>query len=114
MAEEEVGLVLIVLGIVLMAIGVFLWPICAVGFVLLIVGVILYATERSRIRAYAYPGYGYPGQPPYGYPPPPGVAAPAPPPPAQPGQPLCPVCGSALMWVPQYGRWYCSRCVAYR
>ena len=113
MADEEIGIVLIVLGIVFMVIGVFLWPVCALGLVLLIIGIVLIATERTRTQAYAYPGYGYPAQPPYGYPPqPPGVGAPVPP--AAPGQPLCPVCGSPLTWVPQYGRWYCSRCLAYR
>ena len=26
----------------------------------------------------------------------------------------CPVCGRPMMWVPQYGRWYCPTCGQYR
>ena len=32
----------------------------------------------------------------------------------QPGAPPCPICGTPLLWVPAYGRWYCARCKAYR
>lgn len=113
MADEELGIVLIVLGVVLMVVGFIFWPICAIGVVLLIVGIVLLATERTRTQAYAMPGYGYPAQPPYMYPPqPPAAGAPVPQAPYT--QPPCPVCGSPLSWVPQYGRWYCSRCQAYR
>lgn len=113
MADEGIGIVLIVVGVVLMFVGLVSGFVCAIGLVLLVVGIILLATERTRAPMYAYPGYGYPAQPPYGYPPQfPGAAAPAPP--AATGQPVCPVCGSALAWVPQYSRWYCSRCGAYR
>lgn len=28
--------------------------------------------------------------------------------------PPCPVCGMSLLWIPEYGRWYCSRCGHYR
>jgi hypothetical protein len=113
MADEELGIVLIVVGVVLMAGGIFFWPICGLGIILLLVGVIFMATGPSRARAYAQPGFGYPAPPPYGYPPqaPPGGMVP---PPAQYNTPLCPVCSSPLNWVPQYGRWYCSRCQAYR
>ncbi len=113
MAEEEIGVVLIVLGVVFMLVGIFAWPICGVGLVLLIVGIVLVAQERGRAQAYAYPGYGYPGQPPYVYPPQPPAGG-MPVPQAPPTQPACPVCGSQLSWVPQYGRWYCTRCQAYR
>lgn len=114
MAEEEIGIVLIVLGVVFMVLGIFFLPICAIGFVLLIVGIVLMVTERQKMQAYGYPGYGYAGQPPYAYPPQPPAAGGAPVPPAPYTQPACPVCGSQLTWVPQYGRWYCSRCQAYR
>src|SRR6266540_3920238 len=26
----------------------------------------------------------------------------------------CPVCGSPMVWYPQYERWYCPRCAEYR
>jgi len=26
----------------------------------------------------------------------------------------CPTCGQPLAWIPQYNRWYCSRCGGYR
>ena len=32
----------------------------------------------------------------------------------QPRAPPCPVCGTLLLWVPAYGRWYCPRCNTYR
>lgn len=113
MADEEIGVVFVVLGGVLMAVGIFFWPICGIGIILLIVGIILLATGSTRRQAYAQPGYGYPVVPPYAYPPQPPAAG-APVPPAPYAQPMCPVCSSPLTWVPQYGRWYCSRCQAYR
>ncbi len=106
------GIALIVLGVVLMAVGIFpfLWPLCGVGVVLLIVGVILVAVHPSQPMYYA-------PQPPYGYPPQAPAAPPAPGAPTAPGAytpPGCPVCGTPLTWVAQYGRWYCTRCQAYR
>lgn len=94
-----------------MVVGFFFWPICAVGLVLLIVGIVMVAQDRTRTQAYA--PYGYAAQPPYAYPPqPPAGGVPVPQAPYS--QPVCPVCGSQLTWVPQYGRWYCGRCQAYR
>ncbi len=110
MPENEVGIALIVLGVVLMAVGIFFWPICGLGIVLLIVGVILVAVQPSQPMYYA-------PQPLYGYPPQAPAAPPAPGAPAAPGAytpPGCPVCGTPLTWVAQYGRWYCTRCQAYR
>lgn len=116
MAEEELGVVFIVLGVVLMIASFFTFflfvPLCGLGLVLFIVGIVLVATERSRAPAAAYPGYAYPATPPYGFPPPPAGGFPAPQ--ASPGPPACPVCSSPLAWIPQYGRWYCYRCQAYR
>ena len=111
MAEEEIGIVLIVLGVVLMVVGIVFWPICGIGLVLLIVGIVLFATERSRAQAYM--PYGYGAAPPYAYPQQPPTA-PAPVPQGAYTPPVCPVCGSQLTWVPQYARWFCTRCQAYR
>lgn len=109
MADQNTGLVLIVLGVVLMAAGVFFLPICGVGIVLLIIGIVMMA-EAPRMPAYA-PMY------PYQYPAPVAPTAPPGTAPAAPGAytpPACPVCGSPLTWVAQYSRWYCTRCMAYR
>ncbi len=115
MPDEEIGIVFVVLGVVLMAVGFLFWPICGIGILLLIIGIVFVATAQSRSHQYAAPGYGYPSSPPYAYPPePPAAGMPAPPGQAQYSQPLCPVCSSPLSWVPQYGRWYCSRCQTYR
>lgn len=113
MAEQELGVVLIVLGVVFMVIGVFFWPICGLGLVLLILGIVFAAMNRPS-PPYAAPYY-YP-QPAYGAPAPPAQApAPGQPAPAAaPQTPSCYVCGSPLSWVPQYARWYCSRCQTYR
>ncbi len=114
MADQELGIILIVLGVVLMIVGVFFLPICGLGLVLLIIGIILAATNRPTPPYYAAP-YGAP-PPMYGAPPqapPAGPGAPAAP--GAPYQaPTCYVCGSPLTWVAQYGRWYCSRCQTYR
>jgi hypothetical protein len=80
------------------------------GILLLVVGVILVAVTPRQPMFYAPPpaAYGYPPQQPGAAP---GAA------PVSPGTytpPACPVCGSPLTWVPQYGRWYCGRCQAYR
>jgi len=111
MPENETGIVLIVLGVVLMAGGIFFWPICGLGIVLLIVGVILLAARPNQPMYYA-------PQPPYAYAPPQAPSQPAPgAPAAAPGvytPPACPVCGTPLTWVAQYGRWFCTRCQAYR
>jgi len=110
MAESDAGLALIVVGIVLLVLGIFFfgiffWPFCGLGVVLIIVGIVLVATAQSQ-PAYYYPMPSMPAPP---------VAPPAAGAPAAPfSVPACPVCGSPLMWVPQYGRWYCTRCQAYR
>lgn len=99
MADQETGVVLVVLGVVIMAGGIFFWPLCGLGILLLIVGILLLAVGPSR------PTY-YVPQAPYAYPPPqtPPMYAP----------PACPVCGNPLTWIAQYNRWYCARCQAYR
>ncbi len=115
MADQELGVVLIVLGAVIMVGSVFggplVGPLCGLGLVLLIVGIVIAATERPATPYYyAQPVYGAP--PAY---PPQAPAAPAAPAPATtPSAPGCYVCGTALTWVPQYGRWYCYRCQSYR
>lgn len=118
MADQEIGIVLIVLGVVLMIVGIFFLPICGLGLVLLIIGIILAATNRPTPPFYpgpygAPPQYGATMAPPQAYPPqPPAAGQPVPTAPYQ--QPTCYVCGSPLTWVAQYGRWYCSRCQTYR
>ncbi len=114
MPQNETGIVLIVLGVVLMAGGIFFWPICGLGIVLLIVGVILLAVQPNQPMYYA-------PQSPYAYAPPQAPMAPSPPAPGAPAAapgaytpPACPVCGTPLTWVAQYGRWFCTRCQAYR
>ncbi len=105
MPEQELGVVLIVVGAVLMVFGVFFGPVCGLGLVLLIIGIVLAATSRPT------PQYYYP-QPAYAPPAPGAPGAPAAGAPFQ--APGCYVCGTALTWVPQYGRWYCYRCQSYR
>ena len=114
MPEQELGIILIVVGVVLMVVGLVFLPICGLGLVLLIIGIILAATNPPRVQYYyAQPVYGAPGMPPQGYPPqPPAPGQSVPSAPYQ--QPSCYVCGTPLSWVPQYGRWYCSRCQTYR
>ncbi len=114
MPENEAGIILVVVGVLLMAFGIFFFPICGLGIVLLIIGVVLIVAQPSQPMYYA-------PAPPYAYGPP---QAPAPP--VQPAMgtaapgaggytpPGCPVCGTPLTWVAQYGRWYCARCQAYR
>lgn len=113
MAEEDVGIVLIVLGVVFMALGFLIPFACGLGLILLIIGIVLWATQRTRTQAMYPPSYGYPAQPGYAYGAPP-TAPGAPVPQAPYTQPACSVCGTGLTWVPQYGRWYCTRCQAYR
>lgn len=112
---EEPAIILIVLGVLIIAVGVLFVPLfCGVGGLLLIVGLVLMATHLSGSQQVVAPGYGHPAAPPYGYPPPGAPRGRArPDAPVQP-TPLCPVCGTPISWVPQYGRWYCSRCQAYR
>ncbi len=111
MQNHELGILLIVLGVVCMVFGFFLAPVCGLGLVLLIIGIVLAATSPAT------PAYYYP-QPAYGAPPqtyagqPPAAGQPAAPGAYQ--QPSCYVCGTPLTWVAQYGRWYCGRCQAYR
>lgn len=124
MADQELGVALIVVGVVIMVVAIFGGPIsgaiCALGLVLLIVGIVLAASQRPAVPYYyPQPGYGTPGYPPQPYPAQQPVAgAPAPGAPSAPGTPFqtpaCYVCGTALTWVPQYGRWYCGRCQSYR
>lgn len=107
MAESETGVVLIIVGVVMMSLGIFFWPVCGLGIILLIVGIVLVATHQAQPQYY-YPGmYPYP-QAPLGAPTTP-AAGPVPFAPA-----ACPVCGSPMTWIAQYGRWYCTRCQAYR
>jgi hypothetical protein len=54
------------------------------------------------------------GAMPYGYGPGPGFAPGPAPPQAAPAPAPCPVCGSPMMWYPQYQRWYCATCATYR
>jgi hypothetical protein len=118
MPEQDLAVALIVIGAVLMILGglvPFMSLLCGLGVILLIVGVILVAAAPPR-SAYYGPRYAYPGYaPPYAYPPqPPAAGMSVPGPQTQYTQPTCYVCGSVLTWVPQYGRWYCSRCQSYR
>jgi len=51
-----------------------------------------------------------------GAPPPttaPVAIAPAPVVPFAPAGAACPFCGTAVGWVPEYGRWFCARCARY-
>ncbi len=127
MSDQELGVVLIVLGVVIMVFsffgGVLGGLVCALGLVLLIVGIVFAARQPPAAPYYyAQPAYGAPGYPPQGYPPQqPAAGQPAPTAPTAPGAPAAPyqapacyVCGTGLTWVPQYGRWYCYRCQAYR
>lgn len=98
MSDEETGIALIVVGIVLIFSGIFFGPLCGLGIVLIIIGIVLMAAGPSRAAYYAPPP-AYPYAPPQWAPPP---------------APACPVCGTPLSWVPQYGRWYCTRCQQYR
>ena len=110
MAESEIGIVLIVVGVLAIGFGFFFWPACGFGIILLVVGIILVLAEQSRPRYYAPPMYPYSGMPPT----PPGTA-PTLPGTAVPYAPAaCPACGSPMAWIAQYGRWYCMRCQAYR
>ena len=114
MDNHELGILLIVLGVVFMVFGLLFAPICGLGLVLLIIGIVLAATSNpTPTYYYAQPGYGGPGAPPPMY----AAQPPAAGQPAAPGayqQPSCYVCGTPLTWVAQYGRWYCSRCQSYR
>jgi len=99
MVDQDTGVVLIVVGLVLAALGFLFPPICALGILLLIIGTILALVGQPRPVYYpAPPAY------PYGMPAAPGA----------PQVPPCAVCGSPLTWIGQYGRWYCARCQAYR
>lgn len=115
MADEELGVALIVGGVLLMLAGIVFWPLCGLGILLVIVGIILALAAPPRHPYYAATGYPYQQPPPvYPYPSqPPAAGMPVPTAPGY-AQPLCPVCGSPLSWIPQYGRWYCTRCQSYR
>ncbi len=106
-----IGGVLLIVGVVIPFLGL----LCGLGVLLLLIGIILAAVAPPR-HAYSGPAYGYQGYAPgYAYPPqPPAAGMPVPGPQAQYNQPTCYVCASPLSWVPQYGRWYCSRCQSYR
>ncbi len=86
---------LVVLGAVLLIIGV-LTSIFCVGIPIAIVGLVLlvYGAVKEERPAFVYPMY------------PPAYVPQA--------TALCPACGGPLQWVPQYSRWYCPRCGAYR
>lgn len=94
MVDQDTGIALVVVGLLITVAGFLFPPLCALGILLLVVGIIIALVGQPRAIYYPAP----PGAAPYG---PPGV-------------PACPVCGSPLTWVPQYGRWYCARCQAYR
>jgi hypothetical protein len=87
-----------------------------VGFVIVLV-IYLVVRESHPVGGGVPYGYGYmpPG---YGPAPPPQQGPPMPPSaPTAPAQVIpaaCPVCGRPMMWVPQYGRWYCPTCGQYR
>jgi hypothetical protein len=100
MVEQETGVVLIVIGVILIVAGLFLPFVCGIGIILVIVGVILAVVSQPRPVYYAAPG-------PYPYGTPTAPTAPATTPP-------CPVCGQPLMWIAQYGRWWCGYCQQYR
>jgi len=96
-----------------------------------------YPPGYGQPGGYAPQGYPPAGYPPAGYPPgaqpmaqppqqqpqqpqqsqQPQQPAPQPAPEAQPGQaqagPAHPACGTAMTWVAQYQRWYCTRCNQY-
>lgn len=94
------------MGLVVLVLGFFFLPFCAFGLILIVVGLVIFTATHPQTPAYYYPLPAVPG---------PSVAPPpayAPAAPAVP--PACPVCGVALSWVPQYGRWYCARCQVYR
>lgn len=74
------------------------------GLILLIVGL---ATDSTPAASYPTMGYATPA----GYDPATGYAPAAPP--MGPAYP-CHVCGRPLTFVPEYGRWYCHTCTAYR
>ena len=76
-----------------------------VGFAIVLI-IYLIVRENHPIGGAMPYGYG-PGS---GYPP----GSPPPPPQAAPTPAACPVCGSPMMWYPQYGRWYCATCATYR
>ncbi len=101
MADQDVGVTLIVVGAVIMVVAILFPPLCLLGILLLLIGIILAAATPRHPTYYAPPPYPYPPQP-----------QPWPQPPA--ATPSCSVCGTALTWVAQYNRWYCMRCQAYR
>ena len=97
MVDQETGVALIAIGFALIVIGLFLsflGPVCGLGIVLLVVGVIIAAVGQPRPVYYQAPPGAYPAVAASTYP--------------------CPVCRSPLTWVPQYGRWWCGTCQAYR
>jgi len=98
MENREIGEVLVVAGALLFLAGFAFFPICGFGLVLIILGLVVLVTEPPRPRYYYSVPYGYPLMPPI----PSGAVAP------------CPACGTAMNWVGPYGRWYCTRCQAYR
>lgn len=67
------------------------------GGVLFVVGLVVFATASGHGAHVS----SLPPAPAYGPPPAAPVAT-------------CPVCHQPLAWIPQYARWYCSRCSQYR
>ena len=91
-----------------------------IGFAIVFV-IYLVVRENHPVGGHMPYGYGYgygPGYAP-GYAPPatppqsPQAAGPAPTQTAT-TPAACPVCGSPMMWYPQYQRWYCATCATYR
>ena len=104
---------LLILGIVLLVIGIFFWPLLILGVLLIVFGLVY-----PNMMGGGAPGGYYP-QPYYQQPYAPAPAQPAQPAPqpvappmtapvASPATPSCPRCGRPVTWIAQYQRWYCS------
>ncbi len=76
-----------------------------IGFAVVLI-IYLIVRENHPVGGVAPYGYRYGPGPGFPTGPAPPQAAPAPAP--------CPVCGSPMMWYPQYQRWYCATCATYR
>ncbi|HTT25409.1 MAG TPA: hypothetical protein VLY85_04295 [Thermoplasmata archaeon] len=92
------------------------WGLVFLGFLVLIVGGVLLALKPRPIATYGT-SFGPTAGPPTYYPaaPAPPAPPPPPPPPPPPAAPLpsCPTCRGPLVFVPQYGRFYCYVCGRY-
>lgn len=106
---------LLIIGILLIVIGIFVWPLIVIGILLVVFGLVwpnlMGASgggyyQRSDYQApQQYPAYQQPyaSAAPAPQPAPQSVPQPAP----QPAMPNCPRCGRPLTYVYQYQRWYC-------